>query len=126
MEELTEHKLTVKVHSVSTLLYAPKFCSLDLPNNCPTEWIPPTGFLNKRKLMEEVNNGIKSMNLHTKVNYLKLHREGVRFDKATGKTLHKHNPAKPIWRESEVRRRLHLTPQYKAKVAQRAAKLFMG
>ena len=80
MEELTELKLTVKVHSdmhhhaqpsilsVSTLLYAPKFCSLDLPNNCPTEWIPPTGFQNKRKLMEELNEGIKSMNLQTKVN----------------------------------------------------------
>lgn len=138
MEELTELKLTVKVHSemhqhaqpsilsVSTLLYAPKFCSLDLPNNCPAEWIPPRGFQNKRKLLEEVNEGIKSMNLQAQVNYLKLHMEGVRFDKATDKTLHKHNPAKPIWRESEVRRRLHLTPQYKAKVAQRAAKLFMG
>ena len=138
MEELTELRLTVKVHSemhqhdqpsilsVSTLLYAPKFCSLDLPNNCPAEWIPPVGFQNRRNLIEEVNEGIKSMNLEAKVNYLKLHMEGVRIDKGTGKTLHKHNPVKPVWRESEVRRRLHLTPEYKAKVAQRAAKLFTG
>jgi hypothetical protein len=138
IDELTELRLTVKAHtemhhhtqpsilSVSTLLYAPKFCSLDLPKNCPAEWIPPAGFNNRRKLMEEVNEGIKDMNIMAQVNYLKLHMEGIRIDKETGKTLHKHNPVKPIWRESVVRRRLHLTPQYKAKVAERAAKLFIG
>ena len=85
MDELTELRLTVKAHtemhshaqpstlSISTLMYVPKFCSLDLPANCPAEWIPPVGFNNRRALVEEVNEGIKTMNLTVKVNYLKLH-----------------------------------------------------
>ena len=86
--------------------------------NCQAEWIPPVGFNNRRALVEEVNEGIKTMNLTAKVNYLKLHMEGIRIDK--------HYPVKPIWREAEVRRRLHLTAPYKARVAERAAKLFVG
>ena len=69
MDELTELRLTVKAHtemhsharplSISTIMYVPKFCSLDLPANCPAEWIPPVGFNNRRALVEEVNEGIK-------------------------------------------------------------------
>ena len=138
MDELTELRLTVKAHtemhnhaqpstlSISTIMYVPKFCSLDLPANCPAEWIPPAGFNKRRALIEEVNEGIKNINLTAQVNYLKLHMEGIRIDKVSKKTLHKHYPVKPIWRETEVRRRLHLTPPYKAKVAEKAAKLFVG
>ena len=138
MDELTELRLTVKAHtemnshpqpstlSVSTIMLVPKFCSLDLPANCPAEWIPTAGFNNRRALIEEVNEGIKTMNLTAQVNYLKLHMEGIRIDKVSNKTLHKHYPVKPIWRESEVKRRLHLTPLYKAKIAEKAAKLFVG
>ena len=131
-------RLTVKAHtemnshpqpstlSVSTIMLVPKFCSLDLPANCPAEWIPTAGFNNRRALIEEVNEGIKTMNLTAQVNYLKLHMEGIRIDKVSKKTLHKHYPVKPIWREAEVRRRLHLTPPYKAKIAEKAAKLLVG
>ena len=103
MDELTELRLTVKAHtemnrhtqpsilSVSTLLYVPKFCSLDLPVNCPAEWIPPVGFNNRRALIEEVNEGIKTMNITAQVNYLKLHMKGIRIDKKSNKTLHKLN-----------------------------------
>ena len=137
MDEIFELKQAVQAHtdmhdhaepsivSVSTLLYAPKFCSLDVPENC-LEWKPPAGFHNKRELMEKVNAFIKAMNGEAKVNYLKLHMEGVRFDKKSGKSLHKHNPVEPIWREKEVRRRLHLTPHYKAKVVMNAVKIFTG
>ena len=83
------------------------------------------GFNNRRALIEEVNEGIRVMNVKAEVNYLKLHMEGVRFDKG-GKKLHKHYPAKPIWREQEVRKKLHLTPEYKEKICVRAAKLFSG
>ena len=68
---------------------------------------------------------LRVMNVKAEVNYLKLHMEGVRFDKG-GKKLHKHYPAKPIWREQEVRKKLHLTPEYKEKICVRAAKLFSG
>ena len=137
MDEIVELKQVVRAHSdmqghevpsvvsVSSILYAPKFCSLDVPENC-LEWKPPAGFHNRRSLIEKVNDLIKAMNLDCQVNYLKLHMEGVRFDTKAGKLLHKHNPVKPIWREKEVRRRLHLTPLYKAKVVKNATKLFIG
>ena len=57
---------------------------------------------------------------------INVHLEGIRVDKTTGKMLHKHHPEKQVWREAEVRRRLHLTPAYKVKVMGRAAKLFSG
>ena len=54
------------------------------------------------------------MNLESKVYYLKTNMEGIWMDK--GKVVHKHYPQVLIWREAEVRRRLHLTPQYKQRL----------
>ena len=64
------------------------------------------------------------MNIEGKVNYLKLHMEGIRLER--GKALQKLYPAKPIWRETQVRRRLHLKPEYKEKVCRKASQLFHG
>ena len=137
IEELWELKEVVQAHSelhkheepslvsISTVLFPPKFCSLDVPAN-KTEWIPPPNFKNKRNDIECLNAAIAAINKGAKVNYLNIHLEGIRVDKPTGKVLHKHNPEKQVWRETEVRRRLHLTPSYKAKVMGRAAKLFIG
>ena len=138
IEEFRELSQTVQAHSeihghtkpsivsISTILYAPKFCSLDVPSNSQDCWKPPAGFNNRRVLVETVNAAIKAMNLEAKVNYLKLHMEGIRIDKKKGKIMHKHNPKVPIWREDEVRKRLHLTIDYKVKVVRNAAKLFVG
>ena len=72
MKEIAELMLAVKAHSVmnkhspssllsvSTLLYAPEYCSLDVPQNC-REWIPQAGF--EKGIMEEVNEGIKRMHI---------------------------------------------------------------
>ena len=137
MEEIEELKQAVVAHStlynhsiasvvsVSTVLYAPKFCSLDVPDSFP-EWKPPPGFKNRRTDIESLNEAIKASNLNSGVNYLKLHYEGIRIDRKSGKKLHKLNPDKPVWREVEIRRRLHLTPEYKVKVGYMAAKLFKG
>ena len=57
---------------------------------------------------------------------MNIHLEGIRVEKGTGKVLHKHNPGKQVWKEAEVRRRLHLTPEYKVKVMGRIAKLYKG
>jgi hypothetical protein len=40
--------------------------------------------------------------------------------------MHKHNPAKPVWRELDIRKRLHLTHENKVKVAYLATNLFNG
>jgi hypothetical protein len=44
------------------------------------------------------------------VNTINIYLEGIRVDKTTNKVLHKHNPGVKIWREGEVKRRLHLIP----------------
>ena len=137
IEEIKELKDAVSAHSVlhghseqsivsiSTILYAPKFCALDVPDSAP-DWKPPPGFANKREAIEAVNKVIAEMNHADSINYLNLHYEGIRKCKRTGKTLHRHNTLNPIWRESEVRKKLHLTPQFKTRVVNRAATLFMG
>ena len=137
LDEICELKEAVQAHSImhnhspasivsiSTVLYAPKFCSLDVPNGFP-EWLAPPGFNNRRRDIECLNAAIAALNKGAGVNWLNLHYEGVRFDSKSGKKFHKHNPVKPIWRETNIRRRLHLTPEYKVRVANMAAKLFKG
>ena len=66
------------------------------------------------------------MNKSNKVNYLNLHFEGIKICKREGSKMHKHQPVQPVWRELQVRRKLHLTPKYKVKVMGRVAKLFSG
>ena len=137
LDEIYELRMSVKAHtdmydhsppsviSISTLLYAPKFCSLDVPAAFP-EWLPPPGFNNRRRDMECLNAGIAAVNKGSGVNYLKLHYEGVRIDPKSKKVMHKHNPVKPVWREQDIRRRLHLTQENKVKVAYQAINLFKG
>ena len=137
LDEIYELRLSVKAHtnmynhsppsviSISTLLYAPKLCSLDVPTAFP-EWLPPPGFRNRRRDMECLNSGIAAVNKGSGVNYLKLHYKGVRIDPKTKKIMHKHNPAKPVWRELDIRKRLHLTHENKVKVAYQATNLFKG
>ena len=137
IEELKELKDAVKAHSVvhghgqpsvvsiSTLMYAPKFCALDVPDSIP-DWKPPPNFRNKRQVVEATNAAIAAMNKEDNINYLNLHYEGVRKDKKTGKTMNRHYTTTPIWRETEVRKKLHLTTKFKVKIVYRAAKIFMG
>ena len=137
IDEITELKEAVQAHtqlnghsipsvvSFSTVLYAPKFCSLDVPEGYP-EWTPPPNFKNYRENIEGLNAAIAAINKSAKVNYLNLHLEGIRIDPKAGKKMHKLRPEKPIWREREVRRRLHLTPDYKVKTVRRVANMFRG
>ena len=137
LDEIHELRMSVQAHtnmyehnppsvvSFSTLLYAPKFCSLVVPAAFP-EWLPPPGFVNRRRDMECFNAAVKAINTGSGVNYLNLHYEGVRIDPKSAKVMHKHNPVKPIWREEAIRKRLHLTHENKVKVAFMAAKLFKG
>ena len=91
LDEIYELRMSVQAHtnmydhsppgviSISTLLYAPKFCFLHVPIAFP-EWLPPPGFINRRREMECLNSGIAAVNKGSGVNYLKLHYEGVRID----------------------------------------------
>ena len=48
------------------------------------------------------------------------------MDKRTSKKMHKHNPARPIWRETDIRKRLHITKDHKIRIVNLAMKLFRG
>ena len=84
LEEISELKEVVSAHSVvhshdppsmvsvSTLLYAPRFCSLDVPDS-QQAWKPPKSFVNKRREIECLNVAIAAVNRGWGVNYLKLH-----------------------------------------------------
>ena len=137
IEELWEMKDTLRAHSelnghrvpsvvsFSTVIYAPKYCSLDLPSGYP-EWVPPPNFLNQRQDIESLNAAIAAINKGSGVNYLNLHLEGIRIDPRAGKKMHKLRPERQIWREGDVRKRLHFTPSYKVKITNRAARLLQG
>ena len=137
IEEIWELKDAVRAHSelhghqepsvvsFSTVIYAPKFCSLDLPPGYP-EWVPPPEFLNQRHDIECLNAAIAAINKGSGVNYLNLHLQGIRIDPKSGKKIHRLRPEKQIWREADVRKRLHFTPSYKVKIANRAARLLQG
>ena len=137
VEEIWELKESVRAHSelhghqepsvvsFSTVFYAPKFSSLDLPPGYP-EWVPPPDFQNQRHNIECLNAAIAAINKGSGVNYLNLHLEGIRIDPRSGKKIHRLRPEKQIWREEEVRKRLHFTPSYKVKIATRAARLLQG
>ena len=135
LDEIVELKQVVETHSTfhghkepslvsfSTVMYAPKFCSLEVPPS-KVEWIPPRGFNNRRHDVECLNAAIAAINKTSKVNYLNLHYEGVRMDKVSGKKFHRFN--QQIWREVDVRKKLHLNPQHKIKLMEKVSKLFMG
>ena len=108
-----KHK-EARIVTISTVLFAPKFCSLDVPAN-QTDWIPPAGFRNRRHETECLNAAITAINRGAGVNTVNIHLEGIRVEKGTGKVLHKHSRVKKVWREAEVMIRLHLTPEYKVK-----------
>ena len=113
------------VVSICTVLYAPKFCALDVPKNFP-EWAPHPGFKNNRNAIECLNAAIGALNKSGRLNYVNVHFEGIRIDRVSGTKMQKHSPDQPVWREREVRRKLHLTPKYKVRVMDKVVKLFTG
>ena len=72
--------------SISTIMYAPKFCSLYVPDNI-VDWKPPSGFDNKKEVVETANKAIMAMNKEDNINFLNLHYEGIRIDKKSGKKI---------------------------------------
>ena len=118
--------------SFSTLIIPPKFCSLDLPPNPAepwlAEWVPAPQFKNRYSVVKEVNKQIREMNLSEEVVYLHLHMQGIKVFKS-GKVQHKFDNkpgATPIWRETEVFKKLHFTVENKLKIVGFIASCFQG
>ena len=82
-----------------------------------------SGSHNQRQEIECLNAAIAAINKGSRVNYLNLHLQGIRIDPESGKRIYRLRPEKQIWREADVRKRLHFTPSCKVKIANRAARL---
>ena len=79
IEEIFNMKETVRCHSelhghkepsaisFCTVIYAPKFCALDVPPGFP-EWTPPPTFRNQRQDIECLNAAIIAINKSAGVN----------------------------------------------------------
>ena len=143
MDELVQ---LVKEHSIKwnhaipsyvvfcTVMYAPKFCSLKVPPSPPepeiAEWVPSPSFRNRYSDIKQLNDLIierlkeGGQNLVT----VRLDYQGVkrfpsgllqhRFDNKPG--------AVPIWRETEVFKKLHFTMENKLKIVAYIIRCFVN
>ena len=140
-EEMKEMKALVEEHSqlykhsppsfvsFATCIMPPKFCSFYLPPNATDlgDWIPPPSFRNRAKEVEALNKLIKEMNEEAGLAYPGLHLYGMRFFKKSGTKQHKFDTresSRRIWRESEVRRKLHFTSEVKLKIVESIMSIF--
>ena len=140
IEEMRDMKEMVKGHSLyydidppsyvsfATCILPPKFCSFNVPLDVPdlSEWIPAPNFVNRAGRVEALNILIKELNTVDSIQYVGLHLLGMKFFKS-GTKQHKFDSregAKQIWREKEVFRKLHFTPEIKAKVISYAVNCF--
>ena len=142
MEEMIELKNVLKGHSEKwrhtspsfavfcTVVYAPKSCSLSLPPP-PTdpevaEWVPHSSFNNKYSEIKRLNDLIINMTRAEKLDLVRLDYHGVKRLRS-GKTQHKYDNREgvvPVWREKEVRKKLHFTNELKVKVVNHIVQSF--
>ena len=115
--------------SFCTVLLPPKFCSLNVPPIQPNEpdiaeWVPPPNFRNKSDELEKLNNMILKLNGDLKCVRMDYH--GVKRFKS-GTKQHKFDTkpgATPIWRETEVFKKLQFTMDIKLKLAEHITECF--
>ena len=131
-----EFKEMIKQHSIRwdhkepstisfcTIPYAPKFCSLQVPENPVrngvAEWIPPPSFVNRYEEVKKTNNMVITMQSEQNIKMIRLDFHGVKW-LAGGRLQHKFDTkpgVTPVWREKEVFRKLHFTIENKMKVMQ--------
>ena len=141
-EEVLELKKVLKEHSEKwrhsppslavfcTVVYAPKFCSLSLPPP-PTdpevaEWVPTPNFSNKFAEIKRLNDLIIDMTRAENLDLVRLDYHGVKRLR-TGTMQHKYDNRSgvvPVWKEKEVRKKLHFTMELKVKVIEHIKQSF--
>ena len=99
-----------------------------MPGNVPDlrEWVPRPNFINRAEDIETLNKAIKQMNEKEGLEYPGLHLWGMKYMKS-GKRQHKFDTragAAKIWREAEVRRKLHFTSDIKLRIMTSIQKIF--
>ena len=107
--------------SFSTLMYAPKFCSLTVPPSPPepwvAAWVPPPDFNNRAEEVRKVNDWVIDTQRAEGMGLVRLDYTGIKRFKS-GTKQHKFDNkdgATRVWREDEVFRKLHFTMDVKVK-----------
>ena len=108
--------------SFSTLMFAPKFCSLTVPPSPPepwvAAWVPPPDFNNKAEEVKKVNDWVIETQRAEGMGLVRLDYTGIKRFKS-GTKQHKFDNrvgAARIWREDEVFKKLHFTMDVKLKI----------
>ena len=114
--------------SIATCIQPPKFCSFYLPPMATDlgDWIPPSSFENRAEQISSLNKMIKELNEGAGLAYPALHMYGMKYFKS-GTKQHKFDTkpgASRIWRETEVRRKLHFTKEVKQKIVSHIMSIF--
>ena len=112
----------------ATCILPPKYCAFAVPDNVPElrEWVPRPNFVNRAENIENLNKAIQKMNAKEGLEYPGLHLWGMKYMKS-GKRQHKFNTragTAKVWRETEVRRKLHFTADIKLRIMTSIQKIF--
>ena len=134
IKEVEELKKVVRDHSikwrhnppsyaaVSTVMLAPKFCSLYVPPSPPepeiARWVPATTFVNRYSEIKKLNDLIIAANTRDNLKCVRMDFQGVkRFKSGTVQHIFDTKPgATKVWRETEVFKKLHFTMEVKLKL----------
>ena len=118
--------------SFSTIMYAPKFCSLTVPPNPPepwlAAWIPPPSFQNRYQVIKLVNDWIIESQRAEGMEMVRIDYTGIKRFKS-GTKEHKFDnkqDATPVWREQEVFKKLHFTMDIKVKIMAHISSCFIS
>ena len=134
MKDLVAEHSTIFQHetpsfvSFATCIIPPKYASFSVPANEPTllDWVPPPSFVNRAEAIEALNKRIRDMNEQEGLKYVGLHMWGMKYFKS-GSKQHKFDTregATQVWRETDVRRKLHFTHDIKLKIIGNVMSIF--
>ena len=87
------------------------------------DWIPPSTFLNRSAQVDTLNKLIKELTEGAGLAYPALHMFGMKYFKS-GTKQHTKSGSARIWREKEVRRKLHFTKEIKQKIVSHIMSIF--
>ena len=144
--EMNELRQVVKDHSLkwnhaipsyvvfSTIILAPKFCSLYVPPSPPepeiAEWVPAPSFSNKYGEVKKLNDLIIRQNKEEgqSLQLVRLDYQGVkRFKSGTIQHKFDNKPgATKVWRELSVFKKLHFTMENKLRIIGYISSCFRG
>ena len=114
------------------MLYAPKFCSLHVPESPPepeiARWVPAPNFRNKFSEIRKLNDMIIESNRRDNLRCVRMDFQGVkRFKSGTMQHIFDTKPGSTqVWRETEVFRKLHFTMEMKLRIVKYISTCFQA